>query len=349
MVFYISVYLICLILSVVADKKDSKPLKFLICVIFVIITGFRGSQVGIDTENYINIWDNLYYGRATFVEPGFTLMNLALQKFTDNPVAIFVTSSSIIYFLIINRLWDFKRIASFPVMISVLYMSHLMMSMNVLRQYCAVAIIFYFTRYLSKGDYIRFIIGILIASTLHLSSLIGFLMFAFEILKWKNLNRAQKLLLGIGIAMSPFILYVASRFAFNQFGGYFSNSESNIGFLTSGKMLFICYACFSFNLFKKKKDFRIDNLSLDVFIRNTILTVILGLCLVSIGYFFPFMERIGLLFSLYEILFWGILFKLISNQNKVLCFLVFSFLVIYPFISSIINNGQGTVPYSFCL
>lgn len=346
MFFYIAVYLICLCIAFVADKKKNRTLALLISLILVFLTGLRGSEVGIDTENYIGIWENIYYDEVLFVEPGFVLLNKFLQGITNNPVALFLVCSFIIYPLIIIRLWDFREIASFPVMISVFYMSHLMMSMNIIRQYCAVALIFYFTRYLSKGDYIKYIIGVLIAFTVHMSSLIGISMFAFEISKWKYLQKGQKIFLGIGIAISPVVLYYISQFAINEYGHYFNN-EQDLGFLTLGKLLFVCFT-YALVLRLKHIDIQIDNQSLDVFVRNTIIILIVELCIVSLGYIFPFMDRIGLLFSLYEIIFWGILFKLSNTCNRPFYLMAFILLVVYPFISDIFNNGQGTVPYYFC-
>lgn len=348
MLFYISLYLICLFLSILAVKTNNKYVIYIISAVLVFIAGCRGSQVGIDTENYIKIWNDVLYGRPTFIEPGFTFMIFVLQKITNNPVAMFITSSIIIYQLIILRLWDYRKLAYFPMMVTVLYMSHFMISMNILRQYCAVAIVFYFIKYLFRGKYLLYICGVLLASTFHLSSLIGFSLFALEIFRWNDLTKCHKMILGFGIIISPLVFVVALNFAINEFGNYFATVKSNFGFMTLAKLMFILIATFSSKLPNKSNGFLINTLSSNYVIKSTISLTVIGFFLISIGYFFAFMDRIGLLFSFYEIIFWGFLFKLTIWRNRILYFVAFLILIVFPFLSTILNNGQGTVPYVFC-
>ena len=69
----------------------------------------------------------------------------------------------------------------------------------------------------------------------------------------------------------------------------------------------------------------------------------------SLGYFFQYMGRVGLLFSIWGIVFWGVLFKLTKHKLLIIVyFLALLLFVAWPFISSMLGNSLGVMPYSFC-
>lgn len=343
MFVYLVVLIVCVFLAHIADKYNSRKILFLLSFILVCFTGFRGYSVGIDTENYVEIWDSIFIERAVFIEPGYIYLNKFLQNFTDNPTLLFVVCSIIIYPLIIYRLWDFKYIASFPMMVVTFYMYGLMHSMNVVRQYMAVAIVFYFTRYLFRGSYVKYCLGILIASLFHYSSLIALSLFAIELNKWKHLSKSSKRFLVIGMTCIPFVSFILLDFVTSEYGGYFNEVSKDFGFMTVVKAAFIVIVSILYQIPKRYKSASIDIYNV---VRTTIILSLLGLALESVGYFFPFMGRMGLIFSMFSIIFWGILYKSQNTVNVVFCTLFYILLIIYPFMVSMLYNGFGTIPYS---
>ena len=170
--FFISSLSICSLFAYLADKYNSKLVRNLLICFLVLITGFRSVEVGIDSANYAEIWDAVLVGIPVFLEVGFQMLIQFLQRISTNPTILFVTCSIITFDLLIIRLWDFRNVASFTVMILVLFMLVVMPSMNTMRQYCAVSIVFYGTKFLFQKKYLKFILSVLIATSLHTSSLL---------------------------------------------------------------------------------------------------------------------------------------------------------------------------------
>lgn len=82
------------------------------------------------------------------------------------------------------------------------------MTMNVMRQFCAIAIIFYYSRLIEKNKYILFsIIVCVTAIFIHQSAAIGFLYIVLEIIQWKYLTKKSKRLLIIGSVSIPAIYF----------------------------------------------------------------------------------------------------------------------------------------------
>ena len=345
MYIYFFVLFLCVLLSYWANKYQLRRVLFWLSALFVCFTGFRAYSVGIDTENYIQIWDEILMGKLTLVEPGYAWLNEFLQRFTDNPTILFLVCSAVIYPLIIYRLWDFRIIASFHVMIATFYMCDLMLSMNIIRQYMAVAIVFYFSRYLFRGNYIVYIIGVLLATTFHYSSLIALSLFAIELFRWNNLSKMNKAFIVAGFAAVPVASGLLLNFAISEYESYFlSISGSDMGLMTTFKAMFIILSCFIFNILKKNKYTSSNTYNLVIIV---IIISLIGLLFESLEYFFPYMGRLGLIFHMFFLVFWGILYKMLYKDGIFIYTFFYLLLIVYPFISSIIYNGQGTIPFIF--
>lgn len=341
--FYFLSLFICVFLAYCGDKYKSRKLLYLLILFVTSITGFRGNEVGIDTPNYIEIWDNILYGKTVYVEIGFQWFICLLQKITTNPVMLFFTCSLIIYSCFILRLWDFRNSASFPFMIAVLFMLVLMPSMNVMRQYCAVAIIFYSTKYLFTQRYIKYIGGIIFASLFHLSALIAISFLGLELLEWKKLSMQKRIFYSFLVVLFLLLGSLIYSFVLSEYGHYFENKEENLGILTLAKACFIVFSAFLSGLWRKKT---LDENNKYI-IKVSFSMYLLGVSIESLGYFFPYMSRIGIPFSIFSVLYWGILFR--QTKNVVLNFIYFIALLLFvalPFLLSMVTNGFGTMPYS---
>lgn len=337
-------------MAYLADKYNSIVLRNLLILFLIVITGFRGYEVGIDTPNYIETWDETIFGIPVYSEIGFQWLMLLLQKFTLNPTSLFVSCSTIIFTFLIIRLWDFRQIASFTIMIAVLYMLVLMRSMNIMRQYCAIAIVFFSTRYLFQKGYLKFILGVIVATLFHTSSLLAISFLGFELLQWKQLSFRKKaffiLLIAIGVSLSVIVF----SFINSKYGNYFEQTEVDLGLLTIVTFIFVLLSFVASNLWRKRIGIDYNAIGEHRYwIKVIFVAYFMGILLQSLGYFFPYMDRIGLMFSLFGIVFWGVLFKLTINVVLKLVY-TFSllFLIGWPFLSSILNNDYGTVPYTFC-
>lgn len=348
--FYILSLFICIFFAYYADKYNSKLMRNLLICFLVFITGFRGYEVGIDTNNYVEMWDSMIIGAPVYCEVGFQWLILFLQHFSLNPTILFVTCSIITFGLLVIRLWDFRKIASFTVMVAVLYMLVALPSMNVMRQFCAVSIVFFSTRYLFQRHYLKFFLGILIASFLHLSALLGILFVGFELLEWKRFSILKKTIFSILILVGLFISGLAYEFVNSEYGHYFDSENVQPGLLTIALFVFIIFAFAVSNLNGKKVGNELSEVKISHFlILVSFISYVAAVLLQSLGYYFKYMDRIGILFSIWGIVFWGILFKLTKRISLTAFFFVAMLVLVgWPFITILIGNTLQVLPYSFC-
>lgn len=350
-ILYVGAFIACTLLAYLSQKYNSKTLAQIIVLLLVCITGFRGSEVGRDTVSYISMWENLIAGEPVYVEPGFQWLMYALQQVSSDSIILFIVCSFIIYELIICRLWSFRTMSSFPVSIAVLYMSDMHPSMNIMRQYCAVAIVFYCIQYLIDGKYFKYIIGVVIASLIHFSTIIALLyLLIYDFLRWRELTIFRKTFLLIILGISPLILGLILPILETEYGNYFETHENNIGFLTALKVIFILVSLIFSRLWEKKMtNLRSILTQKDrLLVKLSFIAYILGVVLQSLGYFFPFMDRIGMPFYIMGSIYWGILFKCTQNTSLRAMYLSALILLIgIPFALSMFGNGQGVVPYTF--
>ena len=132
----------------------------------------------------------------------------------------------------------------------------------------------------------------------------------------------------------------------------------DIGFaLTAGlllmlplKLLFLAgTAVFAFALHRRGSYFRSD-LNLGSRDRYQMLLVSLGymmaLCMAMLGYVFPYVDRVGWYFYLFEGVYLGMLLKGKNPVNRLIFGYFIAFVIGYGFLYSMTNNSQGTMPYS---
>lgn len=350
-ILYVGAFIACTLLAYLSQKYNSKTLAQIIVLLLVCITGCRGFEVGLDTVSYISMWENLIAGEPVYVEPGFQWLMYALQQISTDSIILFIVCSFIIYGLIINRLWSFRTVLSFPVSISVLYMTDMFPSMNIMRQYCAIAIVFYCVQYLIDGKYLKYIIGVVVASLIHFSAIIALLyLLICDFLQWHELSLRRKTFWLTLIIISPLIFGFILPVFETEYGHYFETHENSSGFLTTLKIIFILISFIFSRLWEKKMTNLRSILTQNdkLLVKLSFIAYILGVGLQSLGYFFPFMDRIGMPFYIMGSIYWGILFKCtqkISVRVLYLCALIL--LIGIPFSLSMFNNGQGVVPYTF--
>ncbi len=99
-ILFIVIVCMCVFFAYWGSKYDLKPLLYLLILFLACITGFRGYEVGIDTTNYIKIWDNMLVGTPVYIELGFQWLICYLQKITANPTILF-------FYLFVNYVFLF--------------------------------------------------------------------------------------------------------------------------------------------------------------------------------------------------------------------------------------------------
>lgn len=342
---YVSILIVALGFAYLAQKRNKKSYLFLIVAVLTIMAGFRGVSCGVDTPLYYdNIVKSFPYSWQ-FREEGFRLIaNYFIDNF-QNPQLVFIFCAFITNLLILLRLWDFKDKANFGFMTLLYLLMYFSNSMNIMRQYVAVAIVFYGTRYLNKNK-LLFIPFVIAAFFIHRSSLLALGYFVISL--WAGFTNKQKKIFVLPLALSMLgaIGYVANYLA-SDIASYRAQSVQNLN-ITYFYILFI--TILAYVLQKKNVYVRIsektmiphyDKYSID---RDILYYVFIGLSFSCLSMFFAFVGRTGLYYSIFDIVFWGIACKKFKNTrfNKFLI-LVYTF---YIFGLVIFRNDCLLFPYS---
>lgn len=355
--FYSTLSFLVLVLSYLAEKSNNLLPVITLTSIFCFVAGFRNISVGRDTEEYVRILINAHNGILYRKDPGFSILCRILMVFNNYSIC-FIFFSIIIYGFIVARLWELRKYASFCVSCVSFYSFYYFETLNIMRQFCAIAIIFWATRYIERKDYIKFI-GCLTFATLcfHKSAIIGCTFFIFELIFWKSLSKWNKFFLTIGLlsgvvfggALLPKLLVYTQ-----QYKHYFYVKKENIGLRVPALIIILLFSLLVlerkktlFALLKIKKDSNFEQLR-----SYTILYYIVGVGLSAIGYFYDVTQRIGYYFILYVFVYFGMLFKS-SKQKYKMKTKIFQEVMIIGVVSYVLlgylikNNGSFHHPYIF--
>lgn len=159
----------------IEQYKGYKPNKlyiFFLIATLVIVSGLR-SNIG-DTYAYKHsytiykyTWEAIDYSG----DFGFNIIQLLLQKISTDPQILIFSTALITNVLIIFTLVKYSKMFELAVFV---YITSGMFttSMNGIRQYLAAAIVFIGTNYIVKGNFKKYFLLILLASTIHKSALV---------------------------------------------------------------------------------------------------------------------------------------------------------------------------------
>ncbi len=343
-IIYIFAILIALWLGYMAEKTNKKMLLYFLIALLTFVAGFRGISCGVDTPSY---YENIIKGFPypwMFREEGFRVTATFLMDKFNNPQLMFVLCALITNFFVLMRLWDFRDEAKFGFMNLLYLLLYYSNSMNIMRQYVAVAIIFYGTRFL-KNKKPLFILSLIIGFTFHRSSLlaIGYLGIAL----WIGFTKKQKLIFSMPIVLifAISIGYVRTYLE-SDINTYSSQVVDNIN-ITYFYLLFI--TLFVLVTYEANVGIRLTEYSTlpektnNKVKTDIVLYVLIGLAFNALSMFFEFVGRTGLYYSIYDIVFWGIACKKFRNAklNTVLIIIY----AVYIFVIDIVRNGIKLFPY----
>ncbi len=344
--FFLCFVIIIVILSYLADKFNSKLLLIMIIAVLSFYSGLRNVSVGIDTREYYSIINAAETGGINYIkDKGFLTICRILLSIFKKPEILILCFSIIICVFIICRMWELRNGYSFAFMVFIFMGCYYLNTLNITRQYITVGILFFSVKFLEKQHYIIFAIIVLLLSVIHLSALLGFgILLIFLIKDYHNNTKARKLLLiSIPIVLIGGI-FVFFRY-FPKYEHYFSKKiNSGVGLMQFVKialilLVLVCSKAIRNNHFSKDKDGYYRTLNtrfLDLYV--------LGIGFSFLGYYFSYMDRIGLGYLIFEIPFWGQVAK--STVNKYLYCIAIGVIVVYDLLYSVIQNGYGVFPYS---
>lgn len=349
-IVYVGLLLFAFLCARIAELTNKKRYVIYIIVAFSLVAGLRKSTVGIDTLGYINCIESISIGRldlAYGLEWSFRYICYGLSFVLKEPQMYLILFAFISNGLIALRLWDFRKHISFSWAITIYYVMFYMMSLNLMRQFVAIAIVFYATRYLSQGKHIKYLLFVLIATLFHQSALIGILYVFFNITAWKYLSKKQKgFFITVG-CLSPFV-FIYVFISLIQYSDYFKNSSLNMGLMIIIKILFFIVATLIFDKTEFYSCSQETRKELGYIQRTSASAYFVGLLLTALGYVWKIVSRIGLYFYVFEPVYIGMIFKQKNTKKNLIIKMVAIFIFSYQFLNNLTGNGQGQLPYLFC-
>lgn len=359
MSFYITIFTIFFLLSLIeALNKKSYFVKVTyvgICL-FLFILSFLRWETGTDWINYYNYFKYIFdlpYELDIF-EIGFRTLNYSIRYLTDEYSVMLFTLGGILFFF---QSLAIKKLSPFPILsLTFLYASQLGNILFV-RQWIAIAILFYSITYIQKNKFIPFIALVLIASSIHRSALI------FIISWWIfKINISTKKIL-LSLCLTIFLSYIIESFLFSFLGSigmrviqarlsiymddsYNSGLKENInftlvlikGFINRAFILFI-----SLYIYIKNS----ENKILRGYINLYWLGCILFFSLISIS---PALARLAYYFDFIQVILisYIMLFSFRTITNRIIALIILGIYMLFR-LNQFLNGpySEELIPYKF--
>ena len=327
-----------------ADKTNNKKMLLIPIIILSLLAGLRSDRIGTDTYGYVySITHGFPYGYM-FPELGFRYISNLIYNATQNYTHVLLFFALVTNLLILIRFWDFRDQCSYSYMSFFYIFAFYINTLNIMRQYVALALVFYASRYLEKKKYWIFLVFLFISVNIHSSSILG-LLFIF-IYVWDSLSKKQKILLILPlILIGALSVKYTIAFSMEQIINYSNQRNSNVNFtyfyklIVFALMLYLNKSHFYIKIFRKKSE------SVPIKIRDKETEIYFGgLLLSALGMFFLFMSRIGLYYLMFEPVFWGRAVK--TGKNRDVAFLLSLVYVLYTFYHLFVLDDCFIFPYS---
>lgn len=370
------IYIVCFALSAVfawlANKKaENKILFYTFSIIsiatVVLLAGLRDFSIGIDTESYMTkklYWDGaiksatltdyIYdYILTGYGEPFFALLIGIIAQFTGDFSFFLTVAHGIIITCVYVGAFRLRKHVNPEWVLTIFYFLFFNHSLNGIRQYVAMAIIFAFLADLIQEKYLRFCIIVFCATLFHKTALIamGFLIIYFIIYppKLKLLSKIslfkRKLLFSAILLFAvlgfPLIIKVAiklgllnSRYLF-IFEGKIEPAAIVMGMVALGLI----------GVYYFSKEMRLKSELYDFFTMCSICYFIF----LFLTFIVSYGKRISLYFGMADIVTLALIESAQTDKKKkwLVRTGILGMILVYWFYVYVFRNASATMPYSF--
>lgn len=343
MLFY--VFLLVFIIVVIGRYKIvndytlmPKKMAYLYIEVFLIIIAVLRFDVGFDFKNYYNliVFNYLDNEVKRFELIPRVLLNVAYKR--KSPVLFFITCGIPTYVLIFKAIKEnsVSRYESFLIYICVFFLE----SLGTVRQWLAMAVLFYAFKYLRKKKYYSYILCCIIAFYCHKSSIIASL-FIFLIYNYGGIKLYYPLCFGL-IFLGKRLLLLTEKIgvlgSYTYYLRVFDKMQNTGGEKTKYFFLLIWFFCYFFHK-------KIPN--------NLYIKKILRIC--AFGLIFPFIlgghlgSRLGEYFYVYLIFLIPEVVEgndFIRQYRKIFMIIFYLYFVFFLYTNHK-NSGNAYIPYRF--
>ncbi len=319
MSIYILMFAYSVFFSFLAVKQKRRIAK-IICTIlasipFILISAIR-YDVGTDyLFRYVPDYLKIVAGNdVDNMEPLFKLLMKICIFISENYITLFIVTSTLIISLIMISIYKNSKNILLSVIIFVVG-SFFFQSLNIVRQFIAVAILFFSYKYLFEKNKIYWIISLVMAFLIHTSSII----FIVAILLYKRVLSLKLLIISsiiiilVGLTILQFALHFLGNSDDVNIKKYYAyiSMEGDLNFSSLIPEVAIYLYLYYRYLHAKKNNVEIDNEGI-FFINMQFLAVICTLMNMYSQLFF----RITLIFSIFKILSIPYFYQLRKMENE---------------------------------
>jgi hypothetical protein len=348
MIAYISFYLYISFLSFNDFIKKSKIIKLFFYISVVLFVGLRGN-VGTDTHRYIEAFkygisdvfsSDIFSLRLPYSEYGFILLNSIVKTFTNNYNILFIIIALLTYYFIFSSLNYYSKYFYIGFLVYFLRFM-LLRDFNQIRAGLAISIVIYAIRFISKKKLIKYLFWIIIASSIHISTIIALPFYWISQIKFQKKHILFLIILSIIVNFTSFPILLA-KYVFDLFSLGTSYVTGSLAY-SSGLdnpviwyqlLILIMYSFFEKILSIKQKEYYI--------IRNLYLFSILFLIIFNdlavIG------GRLSTIFATLEIFIIPSLFYVFKNKILLNILVIISLTILFY---ANIYSRLGSVYYYF--
>lgn len=345
-VIYFGILIVCFLLADVAEKKNNKHYVFLIAFILSFFMGFRNKSVGVDANNYYYLIASVkdFSKIWTLNDPVFYIFAHIVLLIKNDPYFFIEIVAFISNFLIIYRLWDFREFASFKYSVFRYITLFYFYAFNCIRQFFAMSILFYGTKFLYEKNYRKFINYIVIASLFHLSALTGLLYIGLEKFKWEELETKNKNLVNSFLFLSPFVIALVYFLTKDRLEVYEGHGSMLSNWLQIVLKILLFIALYLIEL-KRRTTPPYDLIKLDTETKMVDIYYLIGLLPNALGLFIGQFERLGYYYYLFAMVFVGRAAN--AKRYRLIIRALILFIFIRSFYLGIVNSSQAQTPYLF--
>jgi len=365
------IYVICFGISTffayIAKQANRRYSFIVFSVLSILVTtllaGFRGLSVGIDTANYFygswtraissisfsQFFDAYRYSSERF-EILYVLIIGAIANWTGNfQILLFVMHLVIISGIYIGafRMREHADPVLTLLLFYLLYYNH---SLNITRQYMAMAIIFAAAADLEQGKILRYLFFIFVAFMIHNTGLLGLIPLMIYVVLYPkkrldNVPFRRRVIIGALIvlvlfAFVPFVQFLISRGILSRYyATYFLDTEAAIP-----KVVILFLIIEAVSLFLMMRELRRNDSHADFFLFCSVAFILIYQLATVISYG----KRIAAYFSFLNIVTIGMLpesQKRINFNSHIIRALVIFFALAYWIYCYAYQNNSQTFPY----
>lgn len=347
-IFYLALIVVCSLLAHSSDRSGKKSGIALAAVALIIVSGFRGYEVGTDTLSYKEGIDFFFFNGTqhwshTFSD-GYGWFTKSVLTIWNNYTFLLVIQATITCGLFVMRLWDFRKSCSLGFAMFVYSVTVFPLTLCLICQCLAVSILFYGSRYLDNGKPLSYFIFLVIASLIHTSALIGICSFALYIWKIKCLTKAQLL-----VKILAYLALLAAGFAsayilIDRYAGY-SDNASDLGLMAFIQL----FVLLSSLLLSGRFSCRDMRLTMSKNAGIALPQYIFGILLTTSSYIIANAGRIAYYYTINSTVVFGFLVKDSGSSKQVFVLAVFlvAWFLLYGWYSYLFHTSLGIECYSF--